>query len=256
MLSVSRPMQVVVLKAWVTRDEGDAVRLEHVHQLGEVGQRAAQAVDLVDHHHVHRPALDVGEQPLQRRPLQRAAGEAAVVVAVADQRPALGALGGDVGLAGVALGVEGVELLVEPLLGALAGVDRAAELLHLRRHRGVGPLCGGSCATSLAQAEEGPAVPARAGDVPGDGGEGPVRPALELEVVGAHRDHVLARPATPAPAACRPAGGCRRGCGGGRRCRRPAARRAPRGAPASPASGRRRRAPGCGRRAGSAGRAG
>ena len=115
------------------------MRLEHVHQLGEVGQRAAQAVDLVDHHHVHLPALDVGQQPLQRRPLQRAAGEAAVVVAVADQHPALGALGGDVGLAGVALGVEGVELLVEPLLGALAGVDRAAELPHLRRHRGVGP---------------------------------------------------------------------------------------------------------------------
>ena len=61
-------------------------------------------------------------------PLQRAAGEAAVVVGVADQRPALGALAGDVGLAGLALGVQRVELLLQPLLGGLAGVDRAAEL--------------------------------------------------------------------------------------------------------------------------------
>ena len=39
MLRVSRPMLVVVLKAW-DRDEGDAVRVEQLDQLGEVGKRA------------------------------------------------------------------------------------------------------------------------------------------------------------------------------------------------------------------------
>ena len=68
------------------------------------------------------------KQPLQGGPLQRAAGDAAVVVAVADQHPALGPLAGDIGLAGLALGVEGVELLLEPFLGGFAGVDGAAEL--------------------------------------------------------------------------------------------------------------------------------
>ena len=43
------------------------------------------------------------------------------------QMPALVLLAGDVGLAGLALGVEGVELLFQPLLAALAGVDRAAK---------------------------------------------------------------------------------------------------------------------------------
>ena len=61
-------------------------------------------------------------------PLQRAAGEAAVVVGVADQRPAFGPLAGDVGLAGLALRLQRVELLVEALLGRLPGVDRAAQL--------------------------------------------------------------------------------------------------------------------------------
>jgi hypothetical protein len=79
-----------------------------------------------------RPAaLDIRQQALQGRPLQRAAGHAAIVVAVGHQHPALGALAGDVGLAGLALGVEAVELHVEPLLARLAGVGtRSAELLH------------------------------------------------------------------------------------------------------------------------------
>ena len=106
MLSVSRPIEVVVLNDWVTETKVTLYAVEHLDQLGEVHQRARQPVDLVDHHDVDQAGLDVGEQPLQRRALQRAAGEAAVVVAVAHQHPALGALAGDVGLAGLALGVE------------------------------------------------------------------------------------------------------------------------------------------------------
>ena len=128
MLSVSRPIEVVVLNDWVTETKVTPARSNDLDELREVHQRARQPVDLVDHDDVDQPLLDVGEQPLQRRPLQRAAGEAAVVVGLADQRPALGALAGDVGLAGLALGVQRVELLLQPLLGGLAGVDRAAEL--------------------------------------------------------------------------------------------------------------------------------
>jgi len=103
------------------------VTVEDLYQLREVHQRPAEAVDLVDHDHVDQPGLDVGDQLLERRPVQRAAGEAAVVVAVAERHPSLGALAGDVGLAGFALGVKAVELHVEPFLARLSGVDRAAQ---------------------------------------------------------------------------------------------------------------------------------
>jgi hypothetical protein len=63
-----------------------------------------------------------------------AARDAPVVVAVADEHPALGALAGDEGLAGLALGIEGVELHVEPFLARLPGVDCAAQLSDGRRH--------------------------------------------------------------------------------------------------------------------------
>ena len=42
-----------------------------------------------------------------------------------------------------------------------------------------------------AQAEEGPAVPSRAGDVPGDRRERSVGPPFILEAICQHRDHVL-----------------------------------------------------------------
>ena len=106
--------------------------VEYLDQPGEVHQRARQPVDLVDHHDIDLAGLDVGEQPLQRRAIERAAGEAAIVIAIGHEQPALGALAGDVGLAGLPLGIEGVELHLEAFFGGLAGVDRAAELL-LRR---------------------------------------------------------------------------------------------------------------------------
>ncbi|MFO1052774.1 MAG: hypothetical protein U1F36_11215 [Planctomycetota bacterium] len=73
-------------------DEGDLVALEEVDQLGEVAQRAAQAVDLVDDHDVDEPALDILEQPLEAGAVRRRAGEAAVVVARVQRDPALALL--------------------------------------------------------------------------------------------------------------------------------------------------------------------
>ena len=51
---------------------------------------------------------------------------------IADQHPAFGALAGDIGLAGLALGMQAVELLLEPFLGGFPGVDGAAELADSR----------------------------------------------------------------------------------------------------------------------------
>jgi hypothetical protein len=64
------------------RDKRDVVGVEHLDQLGEVHQRAAEPVDLVDHDDVDQPGLDVAQQALQRGSVQRAAGDAAVVIAV------------------------------------------------------------------------------------------------------------------------------------------------------------------------------
>ena len=59
--------------------------------------------------------------------------------------PAFMALARDEGLAGLALGMERVELLLEPFLGGFAGIDGAAKALGssaaLLSHLPAPPLC-------------------------------------------------------------------------------------------------------------------
>jgi hypothetical protein len=81
----------------------DAPRIEDLDDLGKIGERAGQPVDLVDDHGVDPPRRDVGEQPLQRRPTHRCAGEPAVIIPRAQAHPAFVALAGDKGLAGLPL---------------------------------------------------------------------------------------------------------------------------------------------------------
>ena len=71
--------------------------VEQLDQLGEVGQGACQPVDLVDHDNIDPAIPDVGQQSLERGALGRAAGIAAVVVAGADQGPAVMGLAADIG---------------------------------------------------------------------------------------------------------------------------------------------------------------
>jgi hypothetical protein len=97
--------------------ERDIVPLEGAHQACEVQQRPAEAVDLVDHHGVDLAGLDVGHQPPQRRAFGVAAAVAPVVVALRQADPPLVPLGGDERLGGLALRVQGVERLVQALLG-------------------------------------------------------------------------------------------------------------------------------------------
>ena len=101
--------------------------VEQLDQLGEIGERAGQPVDLVDHHDVDLAGPDIGQQALQGRAVEGGTREAAIVVVVGDQAPALMRLALDIGLAGLALGIERVELEIEIMLGRFAGVDRAAE---------------------------------------------------------------------------------------------------------------------------------
>src|SRR6185312_4184117 len=90
----------------------------------------------VDDHDVDPAGPDIGKQILQRRPLQSAAGEPAIVIAASRQYPALVLLAANVGLTGFALRRQRVEFLLEPLLGGFAGVDRATSAARVSsRHR-------------------------------------------------------------------------------------------------------------------------
>jgi len=102
------------------------VLVEEFDQLGKIGQRSGEAVNLVDHHDIDAPGRDIGQEPLQRRPLHRAAREAAIIVAISQATPALMGLALDVGFGRLTLVVEGVELLLQPMLGRDPGVDGAA----------------------------------------------------------------------------------------------------------------------------------
>src|SRR5439155_26996456 len=90
------------------------------------GRRAGEPVDLGADDDIDPAPPDVGEQALECRPLHVATREPAIVVAGPGQCPALVTLATDVGLAGFALRLERVELVLQPFLGGFAGVDRAA----------------------------------------------------------------------------------------------------------------------------------
>jgi hypothetical protein len=85
------------------RNKGRTARIEDLDDLGKIGERAGQPVDLVDDHDIDAPGRDVGEQPLQSRLTHRRAGEPAVIITRAQAHPVFVVLTGDKGLAGLAL---------------------------------------------------------------------------------------------------------------------------------------------------------
>jgi hypothetical protein len=101
--------------------------VEQLDELREISERARQAIDLVDDDDVDPAVSDGGEEGLEGRALQAAARETAVVIALGTEPPALMGLRLDIGLGCLALCVERIELLLEPMLGGFAGVDRAAQ---------------------------------------------------------------------------------------------------------------------------------
>jgi hypothetical protein len=85
------------------RNKGRAPRVEDLDDLGKIGERAGQPVDLVDDNGIDPTRCDVGEQPLQSRPTHRRAGEPTIVIPRAQAHPAFVHLAADKGLAGLAL---------------------------------------------------------------------------------------------------------------------------------------------------------
>ena len=77
-------------------------------------------------HGVDPTRRDVGEQPLQSGPIHRCAREPAVVITLRQAHPAFVPLAVDEGLASLALGLQRVEFLLEPLFGRFTSVDRTA----------------------------------------------------------------------------------------------------------------------------------
>src|ERR1700730_10709226 len=70
--------------------------VEDLDQLGEIGERAGQPVDLVDHDDIDPARPHLGEQRLQGRAVERGAGQAAIIIVLGLQSPALTALAADI----------------------------------------------------------------------------------------------------------------------------------------------------------------
>src|SRR5262249_56698377 len=85
--------------------------------------RAAEATDAAAHGAVAPPALETPQEWWAVGGVGVAARVTAVVVADRERRPTGMGLAVDVGFRGLALGIQGVEVLVESFFGALARVD-------------------------------------------------------------------------------------------------------------------------------------
>src|SRR6202049_4415228 len=71
-LRVKRPIEVVVLNCCVTETKDASLGVEDLDNLGKIGERAGQPVDLVDDHRIDPPRCDIGEQQLlQSRPIPK-----------------------------------------------------------------------------------------------------------------------------------------------------------------------------------------
>src|SRR6266478_4189307 len=73
--------------------------------------------------------LDIGQQPLESRPLRRSPGISAVVIKTGKGSPALVPLTLYIGVTGLALRMQGIEILFQSLFGGFPGVDRTAKNL-------------------------------------------------------------------------------------------------------------------------------
>src|ERR1700720_4044832 len=173
------------------RYEGRSLRIEDLDNLGKIGERAGQPVDLVDHDGIDPSCSNIGEQLLQSWAIHRRTGEPAVIISPAQAHPAFVPPAVDEGLAGFTLRLQRIELLLEPLLGRSAGVNRTTDASVL-------PHCGSwlfigwprrlGCTRSLAETKEPWPRPMCPGDPLGNHGQRPIPPAVVFEPVLAHED--------------------------------------------------------------------
>src|SRR6516162_3216905 len=128
-LSVSRPMLELVLKDWVTDTNETPWTSNSSMSLAKSASERVSRSTLYTSTMSILLARTFGQELLQRRAVERGAGECAVVVAAGDQPPAFVRLALYICLAGLALGVERVEGKLEIVLGGLARIDGAVREL-------------------------------------------------------------------------------------------------------------------------------
>ena len=103
MFSIRRPIDAVVLNCWVTETKRRRVCQKSLDEAGEVGQRAGEAIDLIDDDHIN---LHHGPSASTLRDRWMLPPETTIVKPIIEQLPALMRLGSDVGLAGLTLRLE------------------------------------------------------------------------------------------------------------------------------------------------------
>ena len=108
------------------RYERGVVFVEQLDELGEVGQRPCQPVDLVDDDDIDPSRANVIQQPCQGRPVYGTARKATIVITISDQLPAFVSLTPDIGLRRFSLIVERVKPLFQSILGRDTSINRAA----------------------------------------------------------------------------------------------------------------------------------
>src|SRR5580692_6421173 len=101
--------------------------IEQFDQLGKVGQRSRQAIDLVDDNNIKLPRADIVQQSLQVGTIGGSTRISAVIISRPDQGPAGMGLTFDISRGSFVLGVQRIELLVESVFRGDAGVDRTAD---------------------------------------------------------------------------------------------------------------------------------
>src|SRR5271154_3307139 len=123
-LSVSRPMEVVVLNCWVTETNDTPWASNSSTSLAKSASER-QAVDLVDDNNVELSRADIVKQSLQVGTVGGPTGVSAIIISRSNQGPAGMGLTFDISRGRFVLGIQRIELLVESVFGGDAGVDRA-----------------------------------------------------------------------------------------------------------------------------------
>jgi hypothetical protein len=115
--------------------ETDRAAIELVNKLGEIQKRSTQTVDLINHDAVNASLIHILQELLKPGAIDIAPTVPAVIVVGTVQSPPEMFLALDVSLGTLALGIEGIEILVKALFCRFASVDCTTQEflgLHLR----------------------------------------------------------------------------------------------------------------------------
>ena len=127
MLRVSRPIEVVVLNCWVIETKETSFRSKTSTILAKSPRVRVRRSTLVDDDRIDPAGFHVLEKAFEGGALQGRPRDPAVIVNPGKAGPALVLLTRNIGFAGLPLGVEGVEVLLQPFFVGLARVYRTPD---------------------------------------------------------------------------------------------------------------------------------